>query len=66
MYRFTLDLARLAPPPPELQQLIGALVGKPDGISAFVGLIAGSTPIPEFFDPENIGRLLGAAFASAG
>jgi 2-polyprenyl-6-methoxyphenol hydroxylase-like FAD-dependent oxidoreductase len=60
MYDFTLELARLEPPPPVLQQLLGALAGNQDGIDHFLGVMAGSVPIGDFFAPDNVGRLLAA------
>ena len=35
-----------------------ALDGNPVQISRFLGLIAGSTPIPEFFSPESVGQIM--------
>lgn len=63
MYHFTLDVAKYAPPTPEMQQLLGALQGNQAGIDAFIGLIAGTTSIPQFFSPENMASLLGAGIA---
>lgn len=60
MYEFTLQLSRLEPPPPDLQQLLGALQGNADGIARFLGILAGSVCVPEFFSPQNIERLLAA------
>lgn len=60
MYDFTLELSRLGPPPPHLQQLLFALQDNPEGIARFLGIMAGTVTIPEFFAPENLDRLLGA------
>ncbi|MDQ4091836.1 MAG: FAD-dependent monooxygenase [Actinomycetota bacterium] len=60
MYDFTLRLACLEPPPPEQQQLLGSLRDDPEGIAEFLGLMAGSVAIPQFFSPDNINRLLAA------
>jgi 2-polyprenyl-6-methoxyphenol hydroxylase-like FAD-dependent oxidoreductase len=60
MYKFTLQLSRLEPPPPDFQQLLGALQGNADGIARFLGILAGSVSVPEFFSPQNIERLLAA------
>lgn len=60
MYDFTLELAHLEPPPPILRQLLGALPGNQDGIDHFLGVMAGSVPIDDFFAPDNVGRLLAA------
>ena len=40
-------------PPPEMLGLLAALDGNPAQISRFLGLIAGSVPIPEFFSPDE-------------
>lgn len=60
MYQYTADLAKLAPPPAEMQALMGALVGNEKQIGRFIGTIAGTVPIPEFFSPDNIATILGA------
>jgi 2-polyprenyl-6-methoxyphenol hydroxylase-like FAD-dependent oxidoreductase len=65
MYEFTLGLATLQPPPPEMQQLLGALQGNQADTNAFFGTIAGTTPIPAFFAPDNIQRILGVAGQAA-
>jgi flavin-dependent dehydrogenase len=61
MYDFTVNLARLAPPPPEMQDLFGALRGNQPDTDAFMGLMAGTTSIPAFFAPANVERIIGAA-----
>ena len=45
MYGLTCDLARLAPPPPEMAALIGALANDPQGTRDFLGLIAGMSDL---------------------
>ncbi|HUP73570.1 MAG TPA: NAD(P)/FAD-dependent oxidoreductase [Acidimicrobiales bacterium] len=61
MYDFTCQLAHVElPPPPEMQQLIGALVGNQPEIDRFFGVMAGSVPVTDFFAPENVQRLLAA------
>jgi 2-polyprenyl-6-methoxyphenol hydroxylase-like FAD-dependent oxidoreductase len=60
IYEFTYQLASLAPPTPEMQQLFGALRHNQEQTNRFFGLIAGTVPIPEFFAPENIGQIIGA------
>ena len=59
IYEFTTQLATLEPPPPEMQQLLGAVHGNEDAMDAFVSLIAGTVSPVEFFDPANIGSLHG-------
>lgn len=58
MYEFTTQLATLEPPPPELQELLGAMAGNQPAMDAFVSLNAGTMSPPEFFDPDHLTRLL--------
>jgi flavin-dependent dehydrogenase len=51
IYGFTCDFAKLEPPPPEMQQLIGAMQGNQDAQDGFVSVMAGTLPAPEFFGP---------------
>ncbi len=50
--------------PPEMQQLLGAVHGNQEAMDAFVSVTAGTVSPVEFFDPENIGRIMGAARAA--
>jgi flavin-dependent dehydrogenase len=59
LYEFTCQLAALEPPPPETQQLFGALRYNQEQTDRFFGTFAGTVPIPEFFAPENIGQIIG-------
>jgi 2-polyprenyl-6-methoxyphenol hydroxylase-like FAD-dependent oxidoreductase len=62
MYEMTFDFAQLdRPPPPETQQLLGAIAGNQEAMDAFVSVQAGTVPIPEFFGPDNVNRIIGAA-----
>ena len=61
IYDFTCGfLSTLEQPPPEMQQLFGALSGNQEETDRFFGTLAGTVPIPEFFSPENMGRIIGA------
>ena len=60
MYQLTCDLAKLQPPPPEMQSLFAALRDNEEQSGRFLGTIAGTVPIPEFFSPENMRRVTGA------
>jgi 2-polyprenyl-6-methoxyphenol hydroxylase-like FAD-dependent oxidoreductase len=61
MYDFTCQLAHVElPPPPEMQQLIGALVGNQPEIDRFFGVMAGSVSVADFYAPHNVERLLAA------
>lgn len=66
IFDFTTQLATLAPPPPEMQQVLGAVHGNTDAMNDFVSLTAGSLSPVEFFDPTNIGRLMSATGVPAG
>ena len=61
IYEFTTQLATLEAPPPEMQQLLGAVHGDQNAMDAFASITAGTVSPVEFFDPENIGRLMSAA-----
>jgi 2-polyprenyl-6-methoxyphenol hydroxylase-like FAD-dependent oxidoreductase len=61
IYGFTCDFATLEPPPPELQQLIGAMQGNQPAMDDFASVMAGTLPAPEFFAPENAGRIMAEA-----
>jgi flavin-dependent dehydrogenase len=63
IYEFTSQLASLQPPPPELQQLLGAVHGNQDAMDAFVGVTTGTLSPVDFFDPANVGRIMAAAGA---
>jgi hypothetical protein len=65
MYEFTTQLATLEPPPPEMQQLFGAIHGNPDATDGFARMQAGTISPAEFFSEENIGRIMAAAGAIA-
>lgn len=66
LYEFTTQLATLEAPPPEMQQLLGAAYGNQEAMDAFVSVTTGTVSPVEFFDPENIGRIMAAAGAVAG
>ncbi len=58
IYGFTTQMATLEAPPVEMQQLLGAVHGNRDAMDDFVSLTAGTVSPVQFFDPENIGRIL--------
>jgi flavin-dependent dehydrogenase len=64
IYEFTTQLATLEVPPPEMQQLLGAVHGDRDAMDSFVSVVAGTVSPVEFFDPENIGRIMSKAHAA--
>lgn len=63
MYDLTSNLATMEPPPPELQQLLGAAAHSDEGSTAFVKMMAGVLPVPAFFAPDHVERLLRLAAA---
>jgi 2-polyprenyl-6-methoxyphenol hydroxylase-like FAD-dependent oxidoreductase len=61
VYEFTDDFAQMRPPPPELQQLIGAMHGNQEAMNDFVSVQATTLAAPEFFAPENVRRIMAQA-----
>jgi flavin-dependent dehydrogenase len=61
IYEFTTQLATLEPPPPEMQQLLGAMHGNQEAMDGFARVNAGVTSPAEFFSEENVGRIFAAA-----
>jgi 2-polyprenyl-6-methoxyphenol hydroxylase-like FAD-dependent oxidoreductase len=61
VYEFTCEFATMEPPPPEMQQLIGAMQGNQDAQDAFVSVQAATLSAPEFFAPDNVGKIMAAA-----
>jgi 2-polyprenyl-6-methoxyphenol hydroxylase-like FAD-dependent oxidoreductase len=60
-YEFTCDFAKLEPPPPERQQLMGAVYGNQEAMDGFARVVSGVTSPAEFFSEENVGRIFAAA-----
>jgi flavin-dependent dehydrogenase len=60
-YHFTCELARLEPAPPPMQALFGAMHGNREATNEFYSALTGATPLPQFMNPENIGRIIAAA-----
>ena len=63
MFDFTCQMATLEPPPPHMQQLFAALRGNQEATNQFFSAITGSSPLPAFMNPENIGRIVSATLA---
>ncbi|HVL04456.1 MAG TPA: NAD(P)/FAD-dependent oxidoreductase [Acidimicrobiales bacterium] len=63
IYEFTTQLATLEPPPPEMQQLLGAVARSQPAMDAFVSVVGGSLPPAEFFSPAHIETIMAAAAA---
>jgi flavin-dependent dehydrogenase len=64
VYEFTDDFAQLQPPPPEMQQLLGAMLGNQDAMDGFVSVQANTLAAPEFFAPASVGRIMSGAGAA--
>jgi 2-polyprenyl-6-methoxyphenol hydroxylase-like FAD-dependent oxidoreductase len=59
MYEFTCQLATLQPPPPEMQQLLGAIQGNQKAMDGFVQMNAGT------ISPAEFGAVVAAAQVSS-
>ena len=59
MYELTQQFAALEPPAPEMQAFFAALRDDQEETNRFFGTVAGTVPIPEFFEPANIARIVG-------
>jgi flavin-dependent dehydrogenase len=63
MYEMTCQIAALAPPPPDLAQLLGAVHGNQSAMDDFCRANAGTISPAQFFAPENVGRILAQSSA---
>ncbi len=61
MYDFTCQVATLEPPPPEMQQLFGAIHGNQKAMDDFARMNAGTISPAEFFAPENVNAIKAVA-----
>jgi 2-polyprenyl-6-methoxyphenol hydroxylase-like FAD-dependent oxidoreductase len=64
-FELTCGFATLAPPPPEMQALFAALQENPTAADDFVSAMAGTLPVPEFFAPANVDRIVRQRTAAA-
>lgn len=53
--------AESLPPPPELQQLLGAVHGNQEAMDDFVSAVSGAVSPTDFFAEENVGAIFAAA-----
>jgi len=60
MFEFTCQLASLAPPSPDMQQLFGAIAGNQAAMDRFAQMNAGTIPPSEFFSRESIAAIMAA------
>ena len=61
IYEVICQFASLQLPPPEMQQLMGAMVGNDEASSRFFGVVDGTVSMAEFMDPAHIGSIMAAA-----
>lgn len=57
-FELTTQLAALATPPDDVQQLLAALRHNPEQRSRFFGVFSHSVPVEDFFAPENVRKIL--------
>jgi hypothetical protein len=48
-----------------MQQVLGAIAGNQEAMDGFISVQAATLPAPEFFAPENVGRLMAGAAVPA-
>lgn len=61
LYYFTSQLAAMEPPPQQMKDLFWALHTNREATNRFYSAITGSSPLPEFMKPENLGRIMSAS-----
>jgi hypothetical protein len=61
MYEMCMDLAGLAPPPPEMMALFRALRFNQAECDRYFGTLGGIVAIPEYYAPENMQRIVANA-----
>ena len=61
MYEFTCDFAKMEPPSPDKQQLLGAVQGNQEAMDGFARVFSGETSPAEFFSEENVQRIFATA-----
>jgi 2-polyprenyl-6-methoxyphenol hydroxylase-like FAD-dependent oxidoreductase len=60
MYELTAQIAKMEPPPPEMQQLLGAVARNQDAMDGWCRMNAGVTSPAEFLAPDNVGKIFAA------
>jgi hypothetical protein len=63
-FGLTCEFATLQPPSPEQRQLFAALHHDQEQTNRFFGAMVGTVRMPEFFTPENIGRIMGDSISA--
>ena len=65
IYEMTTQLATLEPPPPDMQQLLGAIHGNQAAMDGFVRANAGVNFPAEFFSDDNIAQIFASTSSRA-
>jgi 2-polyprenyl-6-methoxyphenol hydroxylase-like FAD-dependent oxidoreductase len=65
LYDFTCEFAKIEPPAPEMQQLLGAVSLSREASDDFVSVMAGTLALPAFFEPDNVARIMHEASQAA-
>ena len=63
MYELTTMIATLEPPPPQMQQLLGAVHGNQEAMDGWCRMNAGITSPAEFLSDANVARIFASAAA---
>jgi flavin-dependent dehydrogenase len=58
MYDFTLQMASMEPPSPEMAALFQAISNDPEATSRFLGMFAGTVGVEEFMAPANLASIM--------
>lgn len=64
-YEMACDLGSLAPPPPDMAQMLAATASNLHASQQFMSAIAGTKPLSEFFSEKNIARIMAGAFGTS-
>ncbi|MER7272929.1 NAD(P)/FAD-dependent oxidoreductase [Dactylosporangium sp. NPDC000244] len=63
--QLTCQLASMEPPSPEMAALFATIAASPAESTRFFGVMQGSTPIAEYFAPDNLARIMSGAAGAA-
>lgn len=64
MLGFSHDMGRLEEPPQEMIDLFVSMYGNQEAIEDYFGVFAQTVPVMEFFDPDNMARIMNEAKAA--
>jgi 2-polyprenyl-6-methoxyphenol hydroxylase-like FAD-dependent oxidoreductase len=64
MHGLTAEFAGLAPPPPAMIELLHALRGNPADTARFLGVIARTVAVDDFYAPANLAHITGGELAA--